>query len=73
VASSSTLRGRVSAVHGVFIGLSSELGAFELGVAAQLLDVQGAVALGGVATLAVVALVAIAWPELRRPRPVAAP
>ncbi len=62
------LRGRVNAVHGVFIGLSSELGAFESGVAAQLLGTVGAVAFGGAGTLVVVALVALLWPEVRRLR-----
>jgi hypothetical protein len=62
------LRGRVSAVHGIFIGLSSELGALESGVAAQLLGTVGAVVLGGAGTLAIVALVALCSPELRRLR-----
>lgn len=50
----SAARGRVMAVEGVFIGASNELGAFESGVAGQLLGTGGAVVLGGVATLAVV-------------------
>ena len=62
------LRGQVGAVHGIFIGLSSELGALESGIAAQLLGAVGAVVLGGAGTLAIVALVAFAWPELRRLR-----
>jgi hypothetical protein len=60
------LRGRVSAVHSVFIGLSNEMGAFESGVAAQLLGTVGAVALGGVGTILVVAVIALVWPEVRR-------
>jgi hypothetical protein len=59
-------RGRVLAVEAVFIGASNELGAFESGVAGELLGPSAAVALGGLATIAV----AIAWwtlfPALRR-------
>jgi MFS family permease len=53
-------RGRVLAVETVFIGASNELGAFESGVAGQLLGPAGAVVLGGVATLAI----AVAWGRL---------
>ena len=45
-------RGRVLAVESVFIGASNELGAFESGVAGQILGAPGAVVLGGAATLA---------------------
>jgi MFS family permease len=50
-------RGRVLAVETVFIGASNELGAFESGVAGQLLGPAAAVALGGAATL----VVAMSW------------
>jgi hypothetical protein len=60
------MRGRVSAIENVFIGASNELGAFESGVAAALLGVGPAVVLGGVATMAVVALWTRWFPELRR-------
>ncbi len=50
----SSARGRVMAVEGVFIGASNELGAFESGVAGQLLGTGRAVVLGGVATIGVV-------------------
>ncbi|MBK9712902.1 MAG: MFS transporter [Kouleothrix sp.] len=60
------MRGRVNAVHFVFIGISNELGAFESGVAATLLGTIGAVVAGGIGTVLVVLLVAIAWPEVRR-------
>ena len=60
------VRGRVMAVEYVFIGGSSELGAFKSGVAGALLGVAGAVVLGGVGTLAVVAIWWLAFPELRR-------
>ena len=59
------VRGRVMAVEYVFIGGSSELGAFKSGVAGALLGVAGAVVLGGVGTLAVVAIWWLAFPELR--------
>lgn len=58
------LRGRVSSIHYVFIGLSNELGEFESGVAAGLLGPVGAVLFGGGVTLLVVALVAWRWPAL---------
>ena len=59
------MRGRVLAVEYVFIGGSSELGAFESGVAGALLGVAGAVVFGGVGTLAVVAIWLLWFPELR--------
>ena len=62
------LRGRVNAVHYVFVGISNELGAFELGVAAALLSTVGAVVAGGIGTILVVGLVALLAPELRRLR-----
>lgn len=60
------LRGRVNAVHSVFVGISNELGAFESGVAAALLGTVGAVVGGGLGTILVVALVAALAPDLRR-------
>ncbi len=60
------MRGRVLAVENVFIGASNELGAFESGVAAQLLGLVAAVVFGGAATIAVVAVWAMLFPELRR-------
>jgi MFS family permease len=59
------MRGRVAAVENVFIGASNELGAFESGVAAILIGVGPAVALGGVLTLVVVAVWPVAFPALR--------
>jgi hypothetical protein len=58
-------RGRVLAVEGVFIGASNELGAFESGVAGQLLGAAGAVMLGGVATLGVALGWSFVFPALR--------
>jgi hypothetical protein len=60
------MRGRVSAVHYVFIGFSNELGTFESGAAAALVGPVLAVVGGGVGTLVVVLLVARLWPELAR-------
>jgi MFS family permease len=62
------LLGRVSALNGIFIGSSNEIGEFESGVAARLLGVVPAVVLGGVATLAVVAITAWRIPSLRKLR-----
>jgi MFS family permease len=59
------MRGRVSAVNGVFIDTSNELGAFESGAAAALLGPVVAVVGGGVLTVLVVAAVVLIWPELR--------
>ena len=59
------VRGRVMAVEYVFIGGSSELGAFKSGVAGALLGVAGAVVFGGAGTLAVVAIWWLVFPELR--------
>jgi len=60
------MRGRVSAVNTVFIGASNELGEFESGLTAQWLGTVESVVLGGIGTLAVVALWAWRFPALRR-------
>jgi hypothetical protein len=60
------LLGRVSSVNSIFIGSSNELGAFESGVAARILGTVPAVVLGGLASLAVVGIVALTIPTLRR-------
>jgi MFS family permease len=60
------MRGRVNAVDMVFIGASNELGQFESGLTAQWFGTVPAVILGGVGTLAVTALWAWVFPELRR-------
>jgi MFS family permease len=51
------MRGRVSAVNGVFIGASNQLGEFESGATAAWLGPVGSVVLGGVGSI----LVALAW------------
>jgi MFS family permease len=58
-------RGRVLAVESVFIGASNELGAFESGVAGQLLGSSGAIVLGGAATLVIAGTYWVAFPGLR--------
>ncbi len=60
------IRGRVSAVSSMFIGASNELGEFESGLAAKALGLVPSVLLGGLATLAVVAVYMRLFPELRR-------
>jgi MFS family permease len=60
------MRGRVSAINMLFIGASSELGAFESGIAAALIGTVPAVALGGLGTLLVAAAWLKAFPALRR-------
>ncbi len=62
------LLGRVLAVNSIFVGSSNELGAFESGLTAKLLGTVPAVVLGGVASLAVVGVVAVTIPRLRRMR-----
>jgi len=59
------MRGRVSAVNHMFIGASSELGEFESGLTAVLFGAAPAALLGGLGTLAVVALWTFLFPELR--------
>jgi MFS family permease len=65
------MRGRVGAIHWVFIGLSNEMGAFESGATAALFGPVGSVVGGGIGTLLVVALVAVKWKRLSRLRPFA--
>lgn len=60
------MRGRVSAVNLIFVGASNELGEFESGLTAQWLGVIPSVVAGGLGTLAVVAVWALAFPTLRK-------
>jgi MFS family permease len=66
LATPDALRGRVSAVNMLFVGASSELGAFESGVLASLIGTVPCVVVGGIGVL----LAAAAWmrlfPALRR-------
>jgi predicted MFS family arabinose efflux permease len=60
------MRGRVSALNGLFIGTSNELGAFESGAVAALVGPVASVVLGGVGTIAVAAITAWLSPQLRK-------
>jgi len=64
VSTPDAMRGRVSAVQWVFVGASSELGEFESGATAALFGAVPAALLGGLGTLAVVALWTRIFPEL---------
>jgi MFS family permease len=66
VATPDEMRGRVSAVDMMFIGVSNELGEFESGLTAQWFGTVPAVVLGGVGTLLVIATWAWLFPELRK-------
>ncbi|MBO7350357.1 MAG: MFS transporter [Acetobacter sp.] len=60
------MRGRVSSVNALFIGSSNQLGEFESGMLAELLNPTAAVVLGGVGTLLITGLWIILFPSLRR-------
>jgi MFS family permease len=62
------MRGRVSAVSGLAISASNELGEMQSGLAAALLGPVGAVVFGGAGAIGVTALWAWLFPELRRAR-----
>jgi len=65
------IRGRVSAVHYVFIGMSNELGAAESGLAAYVLGTIPAIVAGGAVAVIVVGVVALRWRALARMPPLA--
>jgi len=65
LATPDAMRGRVSAINGIFIGSSNELGAFESGLAARLIGLIPSVIFGGIMTLAVVGATAKLAPQLR--------
>jgi MFS family permease len=60
------MRGRVSAVHAIFINTSNQLGEFESGMLAAWLGAVNATVIGGVGTLVVVGLWMVMFPTLRR-------
>ncbi|MDE0068821.1 MAG: MFS transporter [Caldilineaceae bacterium] len=60
------MRGRVSAVSGIFIGASNELGGFESGLVAQWFGPVISVVSGGIGTILVVACTAALSPRLLR-------
>ncbi|MGX7895225.1 MFS transporter [Tsuneonella sp. HG222] len=61
-------RGRVSAISGLAISASNELGELQSGLAAALLGATGAVVFGGVGAIVVTAIWAVIFPELRHAR-----
>lgn len=63
-----SMRGRVSAVSGLAISASNELGELQSGLAAALLGPVGAVVFGGAAAIGVAGLWSYLFPELRRAR-----
>lgn len=60
------MRGRVSAVNAIFIGSSNQLGSLESGLTAAFFGTVPSVVLGGLGTILVTAVAAVAWPDLRR-------
>jgi hypothetical protein len=60
------LRGRVSAVNGLFIACSNQWGAVESGLAAAWLGTVPSVVFGGLATVIVVATIGAVSGSLRR-------
>jgi MFS family permease len=60
------VRGRVNAVNMVFVGASNELGEFRAGTMAHFIGPVPAVVLGGFGTLAVAAVWALGFPQLRK-------
>jgi MFS family permease len=60
------MRGRVSAVNSMFIGTSNQLGEFESGLTASWFGTVPAVLIGGIGTLAVVALWVRLFPRLAK-------
>ena len=63
-----TMRGRVSAVSGLAISASNELGEVQSGIAAALIGPVAAVVVGGAAAMAIALGWAYLFPELRRAR-----
>lgn len=66
LATPNEMRGRVSAINGIFIGSSNELGAFESGLMARLMGLVPSVVFGGLMTLSVVGITAKFAPKLRK-------
>ena len=60
------MRGRVSAVNGLFVGASNELGGYESGQTASWWGAVPAVVVGGIGSLVVTLLAATLFPALRK-------
>jgi MFS family permease len=65
LATPDAMRGRVTAVKLLFVGASNELGEFESGLTATLFGTVPSVVIGGVGTLAIVAIWLRLFPSLR--------
>jgi len=63
-----TMRGRVSAISGMAVSASNELGELRAGLFAVLMGTTAAVAVGGVGAIVVTAIWAVIFPELRKAR-----
>lgn len=61
-----SMRGRVSAVSGMFISASNELGEFRSGVLANLIGPIASVSVGGALAIVITGICAAAFPSLRR-------
>jgi MFS family permease len=66
LATPDAMRGRVSAVKLLFVGASNELGEFESGLTATLFGTVPSVVIGGIGTLAIVAIWLRLFPSLRK-------
>jgi MFS family permease len=66
LATPDNMRGRVSAVNGIFIGSSNEIGAFESGATARAFGLKPSIIVGGILTVLVVAVTARLAPKLRQ-------
>jgi len=66
LATPDSMRGRVAAINGIFIGSSNELGSFESGTAARLMGLIPSVIFGGIMTLSVVGITGRLAPKLRK-------
>lgn len=62
------MRGRISALNSIFITSSTEIGAFESGVAARLMGLVPSVVFGGSMTLLVSIFIKSKFPELAKMR-----
>ncbi len=60
------MRGRISAINGIFIGSSNELGALESGIAASMMGLVPSIVFGGVATIAIVLITYRLAPHLSK-------
>lgn len=60
------IRGRISAINGIFVGSSNELGALESGLAASLMGLIPSIAFGGAVTILVAGVSYFVAPTLRK-------